>query len=617
VTQSGKWVLTVSRVRLTFAAKAFLSTIILGATGLSLHLNPGLLGRVAPGAARPSANVPPAVALPDGPGAGGDAAAGRAPAAGAALRPAVDAPAGCADRPEVRFYHWAWNAQMGLMAATGGKQATAGSRMCRRGVNLKLVREDNVDAMQAQLLTFGEGLKAGRPNPEKGAHFVAIMGDGSATFLKGVNDKLARLGPDYVAQVVGSAGYSRGEDKFMGPPAWKQNPQAARGGLVAGVLRDGDWNVALKWLGDNKIANNPDETTYDPDALNWVAAADYVDAAQKYVSGFCADLKNVKSGKRERHCVDGVVTWTPGDVTVAEQRGGLVSIVSTREYRSQMPNVIIGHKKWMARNRELVTGMLGAVFEAGDAIKASDDELRSAAAVSALVYGEQDAAYWYRYFHVQTQTDKQGLAVELGGSAVSNLADNLQLFGLAPGSANLFAATYTVFGDLVKSQYPALLPAFDPVDRVLDDSFVRELAAAAKPATPADLAAFEPGAKVERVVSRRAWNVEFVSGRAAFTPAALAELERLFSELVVAGGTLVEVHGHTDDSGAPDANQRLSEARAFAVKDWLERRSPANFPEGRVRVFAHGQTQPVAPNATPAGKAKNRRVEIVLGTAAS
>ena len=59
---------------------------------------------------------------------------------------------------------------------------------------------------------------------------------------------------------------------------------------------------------------------------------------------------------------------------------------------------------------------------------------------------------------------------------------------------------------------------------------------------------------------------------------------------------------------------KLSEDRAFAVKAWLEAQAPSNFPEGRVKVFSHGQTQPVVPNSTNEGKAKNRRVEIVLGS---
>ena len=151
---------------------------------------------------------------------------------------------------------------MGLMYATGGKQAAEGSLMCKHGVNLKLIREDNTDNMQSLLVAFAEELKKGDKNPAKGAHFVAIMGDGSARVPEGRSTiALRKLGPEYEVAVVGSAGYSRGEDKFMGPPAWKDNPQAARGGLVAGVLRDGDWNIAMKWLGDNGIPNNPDETT--------------------------------------------------------------------------------------------------------------------------------------------------------------------------------------------------------------------------------------------------------------------------------------------------------------------------------------------------------------------
>ena len=73
-------------------------------------------------------------------------------------------------------------------------------------------------------------------------------------------------------------------------------------------------------------------------------------------------------------------------------------------------------------------------------------------------------------------------------------------------------------------------------------------------------------------------------------------------------------HGHTDAIGRADANRRLSEARAFAVRDWLERQSPTNFTDARVRVFAHGSDKPVASNETEAGRDRNRRVEIVLGT---
>ncbi len=588
-------------MKLTLVSKLLITALIVGGIGFVLYSNKD---KIAPPAEQKvGSNVPPPASLASLPGS----TPGTPPVA-------ADARPGCASEPEVRFYHWAWNAQAGLMLATGGKQATAESRMCKGKVNLRLIREDNVDTMQALMLKFAEGVKKGEANPADGAHFVAIMGDGSAAFLKGLNDRLKALGPDYVAQVVGSAGYSRGEDKFMGPPTWKANPQAARGGLVAGYLRDGDWNIALKWLGDNQIPNNPNDQVYDPDALNWVAANDYLDAGQKYVTGFCVDLKNVKSGKKEKRCVDGVVTWTPGDVTVAQEKGGLVSIVSTKEYRSQMPNVIIGHKKWMQANRDRVQGMLKAIFDAGDEIKASDEALKKASAVSAVVYGEKDAAYWHKYFSVVVEKDKQGLEVELGGSSVNNLADNQQLFGLVPGSSNLFAATYTVFAAIVKSQYPDVMPNWYPVEQILDTSYVQGLVTAEAPKTEADLPKFKEAAKVETVVSRRAWDIQFESGSAKFTRAAETELAALLNDLMIASGTLVEVHGHTDNQGNADKNMQLSEDRAFAVKQWLESQSSANFPKGRVKVFAHGQTQPLESNGSTGGRAKNRRVEIVLGT---
>ena len=153
-----------------------------------------------------------------------------------------------------------------------------------------------------------------------------------------------------------------------------------------------------------------------------------------------------------------------------------------------------------------------------------------------------------------------------------------------------------------------------PVDQILDTSYVKELNVSAPATTAPDLPKFAPTAKVEKVVSRKTWDIQFQTGSAQFTPQATAELKQLLDDLVIAGGTLVEIHGHTDNQGAVDKNMLLSENRAFSVKKWLEGRSASNFPEGRIKVFAHGQTQPVEPNTTSEGRAKNRRVEIVLGT---
>ena len=401
-----------------------------------------------------------------------------APAAAAA--PEAKA-ADCTSLPRVRVLIWAWNAQAGALLANGGAQTQKDSLVCKSGANVEFIRQDDTSKMQEDLITFANELKAGTAQPAKGAHFVSIMGDGAATFLKGLNDVLGRLGPDYKAKVVASLGYSRGEDKFMAPPEWKAKPAASAGGLVAGVLRDGDWNIAQRWLGDNKLCNNPDEKTYDPDCLNWVNTSTYIDAAEKYVAGYCETRPVVKKGKKtgesKKACVNAVVTWTPGDVTVAEKKGGLVSIVSTKEYKSQMPNVIIGVDKWMRDNRATVTGMLKGFFAGGEQVQKDPAALKRASAISADVYKEAgaDAAYWEKYFNVVTVKDKQGLSVELGGSAVNTLADNQQLFGMG-GGTNLFAATYKAFGDVVVSQYSDLVPSYYPAAEVLDTSYLQDLA---------------------------------------------------------------------------------------------------------------------------------------------
>ncbi|MEO7731836.1 MAG: OmpA family protein [Kofleriaceae bacterium] len=600
---------------LTPLAKTLLASALLVSAGAATkHFVPGLFGGKATTAAP---TVPPRAELPS-------VASTVLPKSAVALvAPPTSEKPGCPASAETRMLIWAWNAQQGLLFANGGKQATEGSLMCKHGVNLKLTRQDAVDQMQAELVKCAGELASGHADCAAGAHFVAIMGDGAAAFFAAVNPTLAKVCADCTAEIVGSAGYSRGEDKFMGPAAWKQTPARAAGGLIAGYLRDGDWNIAMKWAGDNAMCNNPDETTYDPSCLNWVAASDYIDAGAKYVAGYCEDRPVVGHGKRTgataHVCVDGVVTWTPGDVDVAQGKGGLVSVASTSEYIYQMPNVIIGLHRWDQAHQAQVTGLLRAMTDGGQQVKQSPAARQRAAQISATVYGEKDAAYWTKYFDIVHEQDKQGQAVELGGSAVNNLADNLLLFGLGSDGVGLprsiFAATYRVFGNIVVHYYPALVPSYPAVEAVVDTSYLQELAKQAPVAVPAEVPAYsavDPVNEADKeVVGRRNWKINFESGSDRFSSDSAKVLDELYGQTVVTR-TIVEINGHTDADGDAETNRELSRRRALAVRDYMTKRSPVSFPESRFRVMGFGEDSPLVANDTAANKAKNRRVEIVM-----
>lgn len=103
-------------------------------------------------------------------------------------------------------------------------------------------------------------------------------------------------------------------------------------------------------------------------------------------------------------------------------------------------------------------------------------------------------------------------------------------------------------------------------------------------------------------------NVLFASGKSALLPGAQQSLDQIAEALKSQDAKLL-VEGHTDSRGSEQTNLMLSKARADAVGSYLISRG---IPSERVSTQGIGPSRPVADNASPEGRANNRRVEIIV-----
>ncbi|WP_088510008.1 OmpA family protein [Burkholderia ubonensis] len=125
------------------------------------------------------------------------------------------------------------------------------------------------------------------------------------------------------------------------------------------------------------------------------------------------------------------------------------------------------------------------------------------------------------------------------------------------------------------------------------------------------LAAYQPPVTTVQIDSLSL----FMPGRVTLDPgAAQRELRRALRLIVANPDQRVLIAGHTDSEGSPDANFRLSEARARAIRDWFV--TVGRLPATRFAIQGFGHTRPIADNGSAAGRARNRRVDISLFPAA-
>jgi outer membrane protein OmpA-like peptidoglycan-associated protein len=92
-------------------------------------------------------------------------------------------------------------------------------------------------------------------------------------------------------------------------------------------------------------------------------------------------------------------------------------------------------------------------------------------------------------------------------------------------------------------------------------------------------------------------------------PEAREKLAKVSGILLAYPGLKLQVEGYTDNIGSDEYNQKLSEQRAGGVRDYLVSQS---VQEANVSATGYGKSDPIADNSTNAGRAQNRRVQLVV-----
>jgi len=128
------------------------------------------------------------------------------------------------------------------------------------------------------------------------------------------------------------------------------------------------------------------------------------------------------------------------------------------------------------------------------------------------------------------------------------------------------------------------------------------------PQYPATVKPVEPQSEVITLSDQG--EVLFAFDSAQLTPAAQEQLVGLMDKLKNADVLSIKVVGHTDSQGTDAYNQSLSERRASSVAAFLLEQGLA---PDKLTSQGMGESQPVADNASEEGRAKNRRVELVIG----
>lgn len=298
--------------------------------------------------------------------------------------------------------------------------------------------------------------------------------------------------------------------------------------------------------------------------------------------------------------VDAAVVWEPDVTEALQKRPGAHALVSTKTAANLIADLMVAREDFIKQHPEVIKAFIQGWFDGTVEANRNNE-----AAVRVLMENEP------LYKDLGESVTREGLSTVKW----ADLADNTKMFGL-DGSQPLFDRIFRQASMAwVKRGY---ISQAVPPSKAKDDRFLRQIYASIpkEVRVPAQREEFKfpakaPAAKTTaKPIMTRPVNIYFASGSAALDDNGRQVLDQVALTAQTYSNAYIRVEGNTDSVGNATSNVALSQQRAQAVANYLVNRY--GFQRGRFIAKGNGPYKPRASNNTPAGRAKNRRTDIMV-----
>ncbi len=293
--------------------------------------------------------------------------------------------------------------------------------------------------------------------------------------------------------------------------------------------------------------------------------------------------------------VDAAVTWEPDLSGAIAARGNEAHVlVSTQAATNIIADTLCARQDLIDKAPETVRDFVHGWLEGIETIK-------------------NDPNGSYEIVAKALKLDTDTVSGMLSGLKLTPYADNAQFYGLTGAKAHYNTLFDTAF---VIWRKKGLVTKSVDAKNWADTRFLQAIAASfpSQKVEEAPVVAKAPSDKDIPILHQQI-QIQFTPGSDEIMQGSYLLLDKLGETMTSFGSTILRIEGNTDSTGSANTNLTLSEKRALAVKNYIVKNF-SNIPPSRFQTIGRGSSNPIAENATEAGRQQNRRtdIKVILAT---